>query len=178
MRERRRKSKVQPEPAAEVPIVTLRALPVSHQAFSRGESFRQLASFTRLQFVETVKNVFFAVLVLAGSLFAIFSAYGINAPFTTPVYPVTWRMLELGGGRIRGLHSGDRHLLFRRTGLARARCAPQPDHGCTARAALGSVRQQAGGSDAGAGLLAAMVMVCGLIVQVAQGYHHFEFGLT
>ena len=26
-------------------------------------------------------------------------------------------------------------------------------------------------------LLAAMVMVCGLIVQVAQGYHHFEFGL-
>ena len=51
-----------------------------------------------MQFAETVKNVFFGVLVLAGALLAIFSAYGINNPFSTPVYPVTWRMLELGGG--------------------------------------------------------------------------------
>jgi ABC-2 type transport system permease protein len=170
-------SKVQPEPAAEVSIVTLRALPVSHQAFSRGESFRQLASFTRLQFVETVKNVFFAVLVLAGSLFAIFSAYGINAPFTTPVYPVTWRMLELGGGgfavfilAIVTFYSGE--LVWRE----------RDAHLNQIMDALPVQRWVLYGSKLAAlmlvqVLLAAMVMVCGLIVQIAQSYHHFEFGL-
>jgi ABC-2 type transport system permease protein len=171
------KSKVLPEPSAEVSIVTLRALPVSHQAFSRAESFRQLASFTRLQFVETVKNVFFAVLVLAGSLFAIFSAYGINAPFTTPVYPVTWRMLELGGGgfavfilAIVTFYSGE--LVWRE----------RDAHLNQIMDALPVQRWVLFGSKLAAlmlvqVLLAVMVMVCGLIVQVAQSYHHFEFGL-
>src|SRR5262249_36178726 len=70
---------------------------VLHPSFTLGGSFRELFSLTGLQFSETVKNVFFAVLVLAGALMGIFSAYGLDSPFSTPVYPVTWRMLELGG---------------------------------------------------------------------------------
>jgi hypothetical protein len=171
------KSKVQPEPAADIPVVAARALPVSHPTFSRGESFRQLASFTQLQFAETVKNVFFAVLLLAGSLFAVFSAYGINAPFTTPVYPVTWRMLELGGGgftlfilAIVTFYSGE--LVWRERD---ARLNQIMD-------AMPVQRWVLYGSKLGALMLvqvvlAAMVMVCGLIVQLAQGYHHFEFKL-
>jgi hypothetical protein len=172
------KGKAQAEAAAsDLPIVTTRALPVSHPTFSRAESFRQLASFTQLQFVETIKNVFFAVLVLAGSLFAIFSAYGINAPFTTPVYPVTWRMLELGGGgfaifilAIVTFYSGE--LVWRERD---ARLSQIMD-------AMPVRRWVLYGSKLGAlmlvmVLLAAMVMISGLIVQVARGYHHFEFGL-
>ena len=172
------KSKAQAESAAtDIPIVTARALPVSHPTFSRAESFRQLRSFTQLQFFETIKNVFFAVLVLAGSLFAIFSAYGINAPFTTPVYPVTWRMLELGGGgfaifilAIVTFYSGE--LVWRERD---ARLNQIMD-------AMPVQRWVLYGSKLAAlmlvmVLLAAMVMVCGLIVQLAQGYHHFEFGL-
>jgi hypothetical protein len=171
------KSKVQPEPAADIPVMAARALPVSHPTFSRGESFRQLASFTQLQFAETVKNVFFAVLLLAGSLFAVFSAYGINAPFTTPVYPVTWRMLELGGGgftlfilAIVTFYSGE--LVWRERD---ARLNQIMD-------AMPVQRWVLYGSKLGALMLvqvvlAAMVMVCGLIVQLAQGYHHFEFKL-
>jgi hypothetical protein len=45
-----------------------------------------------------VKNVFFGVLLLAGGLFAIFFASGINNPLATPTYPVTAKMLEDGGG--------------------------------------------------------------------------------
>ncbi len=79
-------------------IATARALPLTHPTFSTANSLRQLVFLTRLQFAETVKSIFFAVLVLAGALLAILSASGINNPFSAPVYPVTWRMLELGGG--------------------------------------------------------------------------------
>ena len=108
---------------------------------------------------------------------AIFSAYGINAPFTTPVYPVTWRMLELGGGgfavfilAIVTFYSGE--LVWRE----------RDAHLNQIMDALPVQRWVLYGSKLAAlmlvqVLLAAMVMVCGLIVQVAQGYHHFEFGL-
>src|SRR5580658_124932 len=88
----------QGDPATTPFIATSRALPVTHPTFSPGNSLRELVFLTRLQFTETVRSVFFGVLVLAGALLAILSANGINNPFSTPVYPVTWRVLELGGG--------------------------------------------------------------------------------
>jgi ABC-type transport system involved in multi-copper enzyme maturation permease subunit len=71
------------------------ALPVAHPSFSSGESLRQFFVLTRIQFSETVKNVFFIVLLLAGGLFAMFSANNVNNPFGTRTYPVTAQMLEL-----------------------------------------------------------------------------------
>src|SRR5262249_35143960 len=73
------------------------AFAVVHPPLSLGIALRELLSLTRLQFKETVKNIFFVVLVLAGAIFAILSGTGINNPFATRVYPVTWRMLELAG---------------------------------------------------------------------------------
>jgi ABC-type transport system involved in multi-copper enzyme maturation permease subunit len=68
--------------------------PIAHPVFSSGASLRQFVSLTHLQFTETVKNVFFIILAFAGGLFAIFSAYDVNNPFSSHIYPVTYRMLE------------------------------------------------------------------------------------
>jgi ABC-2 type transport system permease protein len=82
----------------EIAPAMTQALPVSHPVFSAGASFWQFLSLTRIQFTETVKNVFFIVLMLAGGLFSIFVANGINNPFSTHVYPLTYQMLELATG--------------------------------------------------------------------------------
>lgn len=71
---------------------------VSHPVFSAGASVGQFLSLTRIQFMETVKNVFFVVLMLAGGMFSVFVANGVNNPFATHVYPLTYQMLELATG--------------------------------------------------------------------------------
>jgi ABC-2 type transport system permease protein len=169
--------KLQPETVTELPAAMEQALPLFHPTFTLGDSFRELVSMTRLQFAETVKNVFFAVLVLAGALMAIASAYGINSPFSTPVYPVTWRMLELGGAgftlfilAIVTFYSGE--LVWRERDAQLNQIMD----------ALPVLRWVLFGSKLFAlmlvqVLLVLMMMVCGLIVQLGHGYHHFEFGL-
>ena len=165
------------EPAEDLSPAISRTLPQAHLSFSLADSFRELISLTRLQFAETVKNVFFAVLVLAGGLFAILSASGINSPFSTPVYPVTWRMLDLGGSgfalfilAIVTFYSGE--LVWRERDAQLHQIVD----------ALPVRRWVLFGSKLFAlmliqVLLVLMVMVCGLIVQISHGYHHFEFGL-
>ena len=95
------KAKRQPQPADAATTTPFNAaaqtLPQTHPTFLFADSLRELLLLTRLQFAETVKSVFFAVLVLAGAIFAILTDIGVNNPFSTPVYPVTWRMLEQGG---------------------------------------------------------------------------------
>src|SRR5205085_10415647 len=83
----------QPEQAI---LPATRELPAVRTSFTKGDSLREVLSLTKLQFNETVRSVFFAVLLLAGAIFAILSATNINNPFATPVYPVTWRMLHVG----------------------------------------------------------------------------------
>src|ERR1700680_53270 len=79
------------------------AAPVLHPDFSFGASLRQLVSLTRLQFGETVKNVFFGVLVFAGALFAVIGAGGVFSPGAIRVYPLTYQMLEQAGGGVSAL---------------------------------------------------------------------------
>ncbi len=167
----------QPELAPEQLIVTTQALPTVHPTFSLADSFRELISLTQLQFSETVKNVFFGVLVLAGALMSIFSAYGLDSAFATPVYPVTWRMLELGGDgftifilAIITFYSGE--LVWRERDAQLNQIMDS----------LPVRRWVLFGSKLGAlmlvqVLLVLMMMACGLLVQVLHGYHHFEFGL-
>jgi ABC-2 type transport system permease protein len=158
-------------------VATAQATPLLHPTFTTGDSLRELISLTRLQFSETVKNVFFGVLVLAGALMAIFSAYGINNPFATPVYPVTWKMLELGGGgfslfilAIITFYSGELVWRERDAQLNQIIDAlPVRRWVLFASKLFALMLVQV--------LLVFMVMVCGLFVQVLHGYHHFEFGL-
>jgi hypothetical protein len=167
----------EPELLERLPVAMAKALPVVHPTFTVPDSFRELVSLTRLQFTETVRNVFFAVLVLAGALMDILSATGVNTPFSTPVYPVTWRMLELGGGgfslfvlAIVTFYSGE--LVWReRDAQFNQIMDPLPVRRWVLFAsklfALMLVQV----------LLVLMVMVCGLIVQLTHGYHQFQFGL-
>src|SRR5579864_2495038 len=165
------------EPAQEPFVVTAQELPKVHPTFSFGDSIRELLSLTQLQFAETVKNVFFGVLVLAGALFAIFSAYDINNPFSTPVYPVTWRMLELGGGgfslfilAIIIFYSGELVWRERDAQLSQIMDAlPVRRWVLFGSKLLALMLVQV--------VLVVMVMLCGLFVQVLHGYHRFQFGL-
>ncbi len=162
-------------PESVIPVS--QALPVVHPVFNAAESFRELFSLTRLQFSETVKNVFFGVLLLAGALLDIFFAYDINNPFTTPVYPVTWRMIELGGAgftlfilAIITFYAGE--LVWReRDAQLNQIMDALPVHRwvlfLSKLFALMLVQV----------LLVLMVMVCGVIVQLLHGYRHFQFGL-
>ena len=158
-------------------IATARVLPLTHPTFSTANSLRELVFLTRLQFTETVKSVFFAVLVLAGALLAILSANGINNPFSTPVYPVTWRILELGGGGftffilvIVTFYSGELVWRERDAQLNQIMDAlPVREWVLFGSKLFALMLIQV--------VLVLMVMVCGLVVQLSHGYHHFEFGL-
>jgi ABC-2 type transport system permease protein len=81
----------------DVAAAPLRA-PAAAREFSAGASLRALVRLTRLGFRETVKNIYFAVIVLAGILFMIMAARTSGSIFGTPTYPVTYQILELVGG--------------------------------------------------------------------------------
>jgi len=51
-----------------------------------------------LHFVETVKNIYFAVIVLAGVLFMVVSARTMGDIYGTPTYPVTYQVIDEVGG--------------------------------------------------------------------------------
>jgi ABC-2 type transport system permease protein len=152
-------------------------VPLSHPSFRARDSLRQLVSSTVLHFSETVKNVFFAVLVLAGWLFAVFSASGITDPIQTPVYPVTYRMLDFGGGAffIFGLAiitfvAGE--LVWReRDARVDQITDALPVRGFVASTSklLALMLVQV--------ILVLVILAAGLTVQIAKGYHHFEFPL-
>ena len=90
--------RAQPPVSDEATIPALHAIPVIEPRFSASSALRQLLSLTTIQFKETTKNVIFAVLLLAGFIFAVLVANNIANPFATPVYPVTYMMLTLAGG--------------------------------------------------------------------------------
>jgi len=158
-------------------LPALGKLPVAHPTFSAGASFGQFFSLTQLQFSETIKNVFFGVLVLAGWLFAAFSASGITDPIQNPVYPVTARMLDFGTGgffifalAIITFVAGE--LVWRERD---AKLDQITD-------ALPVQRWVLSASKLVALMLVQVVLVlaifaAGLTVQIAKGYYHFEFGL-
>jgi ABC-2 type transport system permease protein len=159
------------------PVRVAPPIPLVHPTFTRSDALGEWFSLTRLQFAETVKNVFFGVLVLAGALMAIFSDYDVNTPFATPVYPVTWRMLELGGGgftlfilAIITFYSGELVWRERDAGLNQIMDAlPVKRWVLFSSKLLALMLVQV--------LLAFLVMVCGVLVQVLHAYHRFDFRL-
>ena len=74
------------------------AVPSVEPLFTTAGNVQALARLTWLGFTETVKNIYFAVIVLAGVLFMIAAARTTGDIFGTPTYPVTYEMVELLGG--------------------------------------------------------------------------------
>jgi hypothetical protein len=170
-----KKRKLVAEPEAIAPAT--RALPIAHPVFSTGASLHQFLSLTRIQFTETVKNVFFGVLLLAGGLFAALGANGINSPLSTAVHPVTYRMLQDGGGAfgifalaIIIFYSGE--LVWRERD---ARLSQIVDALPVQRWVLFSSKLSA--LMLVQVLLVLVILAVGLIVQASHGYYRFEFAL-
>src|SRR5262249_18284241 len=76
-------------------VSVLQPLPPVKLVFSFKASLFQMLSLTKLQFMETVKNVFFFVILLAGLALALLIGSEVANPLSTPSYPVTSRMVTL-----------------------------------------------------------------------------------
>jgi len=63
-----------------------------------GRPMSPLLRLAWLDFVETVKNVYFLVILLCGLLFLVIAARATNSMYGTPVYPVTYDMMAIAGG--------------------------------------------------------------------------------
>lgn len=161
----------------EITLALAQALPISHLEFSSGNSFRQFFTLTRIQFSETVKNVFFIVLMLAGGLFAMFSANSINNPFATRTYPVTYQMLEQASAgflifalAIITFYAGELVWRERDAGLNQIVDAlPVQRWVLFASKLVALMLIQA--------LILLVTMVSGILVQVYHSYYHFQLGL-
>jgi hypothetical protein len=151
---------------------------VLHPAFSFRGSLGLFFSLTRLQFSETVKNVFFGVIALAGFGFALTVCFQLGAnPLATPVYPVTYRMVELAGNSfglfalvLTTMYAGELVWRERDAGVAQIVDALPTQRWvffASKLAALMLVQV----------ILQAIVMAAGLTTQISLGYHHFQFGL-
>ena len=153
------------------------SLPSVQRNFTAAYSFRECLSLSRLQFKETVKNVFFAVLILAGALFAMLNAGGIFDPQATPLYPVTYRMLEFGGGgfflfalAITTFYAGELVWRERDAGVAQIVDALPVRRWVLFSSKLIALMLVEV-------VLVLVILLVGVTVQASKGYYHFEFPL-
>ena len=157
--------------------VTTRELPASHPVFSSANSLWQFLSLTRIQFTETIRNVFFIVLMLAGGMFAIFTANGINNPFSTRTYPVTYQMLELSTAgfvlfalAIITFYAGELVWRERDANVSQIVDALPVQRWVLFLSKLVTLMLVQV-------LIMLVTMAAGLIVQIYHGYYRFELGL-
>src|SRR5215472_8769115 len=165
------------EEAGETSAAAAAAIPAVATTFSLRGSLAQLASFTWLQFVETVKNVFFAVIVVAGFLLAVLVGNLPTDFFSTPFYPVTSRIVTLvigGFGLFQTIiivfYSGE--LVWRERDAKSSQIMDS----------MPAERWVYYGSKLGALMLvqvlsALLVVLAGLTVQIMHAYFRFEFGV-
>ena len=156
---------------------TAEALPIAHPTFSAGASLRHVLSLTRIQFKETTKNVFFVVLMLAGFLFSIFAAAGLSNPQASRTWPVTNQMLLLANAgfnlfaiAIIIFYSGELVWRERDARLNQVMDALPLQRWvlfCSKLFSLMLVQV----------VVVVLVLAAGMVVQIAQGYYHFELGL-
>ena len=138
---------------------------------------RLLPRLVWLNFRETVKNVYFGVIAFSGMAFLIVTSSTAGDIFGTSTWPVTWQMLDLLSGTfsvfmlvIITFYAGEltwREREHRLDQIHDALPIPTwlPFLGKLFALMLVPV------------VLQALLMLCGLGIQVAKGYHNYEFGL-
>ncbi|HUM10082.1 MAG TPA: ABC transporter permease [Myxococcaceae bacterium] len=165
--------------AGEVPEEHRRraTVPGARLAFSARASRGVFAALVGLQLRETVKSVFFGVIVLAGVLFIASTAPAIGKLYGTPTYPVTRQVLTVVGGSfatfilvVLTLYAGELVWRERDAGMAQIYDAlPTPRWAVVAAKLTALVAIVA--------LLLLVVVVAGVTIQAAKGFFHFELGL-
>jgi ABC-2 type transport system permease protein len=163
-----------PEPVSAGSAVQL---PPAARDFQGATFLRLLPRLAWLDLKETVKNVYFVVIVLAGVLFVLIGSRNLGALYGTETWPVTYMVLEMVAGSFSLFHviiitvySGE--LIWRErdaqmNGLMDA--LPTPGWLPYASKLLALMGVQV--------LLTFVVLACGLFVQATRGYFKFELGL-
>ncbi len=137
---------------------------------------RQLPGLVALYLRETVKNVYFLVIVLTGALFILANARVVGSLYGTNTYPVTYQVLDFASGTfglfmliITAFYAGE--LVWRERDARMALIAdslPTPSWlPFIAKLATLMAMQV---------LLQVVVLVCGVMIQLASGYTHLELG--
>ncbi|HET9668260.1 MAG TPA: M1 family aminopeptidase [Casimicrobiaceae bacterium] len=157
----------------EVPLATgfVRAAP------SRVRPWRLLPRMAWLNFRETVKNVYFAVIALAGVLFCITVSTTAGTIYGTTTWPVTYQILELVSGTfaifmlvIVTFYAGELAWRERDARLDQIHDAlPLPTWLPYVAKLVALMLVPV--------VLQAVLMLTGLGIQTAKGYHHYELGL-
>lgn len=159
------------------PVIAI-AVPPATKSFSPSALAGLFFRTSWLQLTETVKNIYFAVIVAAGVLFMVTTALLVsNRIYGTPTYPVTFVMVETVAGSffiffyiIITFYAGE--LVWRERDARVAQivdCSPAPTWLFVGSNLFSLVMVQA--------ILCAVVMVTGMVLQAARGYFHFEPGL-
>ncbi|HET8875441.1 MAG TPA: hypothetical protein VFO53_03850, partial [Casimicrobiaceae bacterium] len=136
--------------------------------------WRLLPGMVWLNFRETVKNVYFAVIALAGVLFCITTSTTAGSIFGTVTWPVTYQMLEIVSGTfaifmlvIVTFYAGELAWRERESRIDQIHDAlPIPTWLPFAAKLLALMLVPV--------VLQALLMVTGLGIQTAKGYHHYE----
>jgi ABC-2 type transport system permease protein len=154
--------------AVALPAVTLDTRAVAY--------IRQLPGLVSLYLRETVKNVYFGVIVLCGALFILGNAKVVGSQYGTNTYPVTYQVLDFASGSfalfmliITAFYAGE--LVWRERDARIALIAdsqPAPTWLGFIAKLVTLLAVQA--------LLQLVVLACGLLIQAFSGYTKFELG--
>ncbi|MBS0319151.1 MAG: hypothetical protein JSR18_01305 [Proteobacteria bacterium] len=145
-------------------------------ALARRSAWTQLPRLTWLYFRETVRNLYFGVFVLAGVAFMIAASTTMGSLFGTNTWPVTYQILGLIEGTfsvfmlvIITFYAGELAWRERDNRLDQIQDAlPVPTWLPLAAKLLALMLIPL--------VLQAVLMLCGIAIQTAKGYHHYELG--
>ncbi|MET3132304.1 ABC-2 type transport system permease protein [Oxalobacteraceae bacterium GrIS 1.11] len=145
--------------------------------FGRRNFALLLAQMSWLNLRETVKNIYFVVIVLAGVLFMYASAFDLGSMYGTKTYPVTELVLELVSGAfslfmlvITTFYAGELVWREREARIALMLDAlPIPSCLPLLAKLFALIGLQA--------LLTVAIMLCGMSIQIFNGYFQLDAGL-
>ncbi len=154
-------------PAAAIPVTTARDY----------NPWRQLPGSIWLNLKETIKNVYFLVILLAGVLFIVLAAQSLGGIYGTETYPVTASIVEVVGGSFTlfvlitiTFYAGELVWRERDAGMQQLYdVLPIPNWLPLAAKVIALCLVQV--------LLMGVVMISGMVIQASQGYFRFEPGV-
>jgi ABC-2 type transport system permease protein len=139
--------------------------------------WRLLPRMAWLNFRETVKNIYFGVIALSGVLFLVTASSTAENIFGTSTWPVTYQMLELLSGTfgafmlvIVTFYAGELVWRERENRLDQIHDALPIPTWLPFAAKLAALMLVPV-------VLQGVLLLCGLGIQAAKGYHHYELGL-
>ncbi|GGC91559.1 ABC transporter permease/M1 family aminopeptidase [Undibacterium terreum] len=161
------------EEVSSAPAQLVRAIP----NFASRSLFQLFIKQSWLNLKETVKNVYFIVILLTGVLFMFAMSDNVGKMFGTTTYPVTYAVLQLLGGSfglfiliITTFYAGELVWRERDARISQLLDAlPVPNWLPLLSKLFALISLQA--------ILLFIVMLCGMLIQLFQGFTHLQAGL-